>query len=86
MIHTGRLRERDLEREVVREPNRHRLVPHEDAKVARQETLGQLREMERRHVAAGSAPKAGRDRHHEPTVDHGCYRTMTPAERFGDRG
>jgi hypothetical protein len=86
MIHTGRLRERDLEREMVREPDRHRLVPREDAKVARQETLDQLRQMKRRHVAAGSAPKAGRDRHHEPTVDHGCYRTMTPAERFGDRG
>ena len=71
---------------MVREPNHHRLVPREDAKVARQKTLGQLGQMEGRHVSAGSAPEAGRDRHHGSTLDHACYRAMTPLERFGNRG
>ena len=45
------------------------LVPRQDAELARPEALSELREIEGRGVATGSAPELRRDGYHGPTMD-----------------
>jgi hypothetical protein len=59
-------------------------MPREDAELAGQDPLGQLRQVEGSGVAAGAAVEARRDGHHGRTFVAEYCRTITGHERFRD--
>ena len=74
----------DLQHEEVGRPNRNHLVPREDAELAHQDAVGELREVESGRVAASAAPESPGNGHHGPTLAQPCCRSITGAEHFGD--
>ena len=83
MIRSAPVTDRELEQQEIGGSNHYGLMSHQNAELARQDSLGQLGQIEGRGVAASPAPEPGGDRNHGGTMSCWYFRRITTPPRFG---